>query len=279
MPAPQASAMQQFARLQFISNGLKLPDKWSEPSGDPGAAHYGKDYVSSPGVPVPAPPNLFLAANAKKDNCDTAQKISDVMGKYMDGVISAICSAWSQWQSAATLVGVVINGPVATAGQVVGPPMGPLIMASAPKATPMELKYSTTISNVINTAWLAYTAGIKVPGMPWYPPFAAFPSPVAPPTPNVPTPLIAISTAAAAVGAAALKGQMIGMHGDPQAQWHKELFDAVATGFEKCHQIWEPSTQVTNVLGTGPVPSFAPPYVPVGPVVGGVGTMTPGGFV
>ena len=35
---------------------------------------------------------------------------------------------------------------------------------------------------------------------------------------------------------------------------------------------------VTNVLGTGPVPTFAPPYVPVGPVVGGVGTMMPGGF-
>jgi hypothetical protein len=36
---------------------------------------------------------------------------------------------------------------------------------------------------------------------------------------------------------------------------------------------------VTNVLGTGPVPTFAPPYVPVGPVVGGVANMTPGGFV
>jgi hypothetical protein len=36
---------------------------------------------------------------------------------------------------------------------------------------------------------------------------------------------------------------------------------------------------VTNVLGTGPVPTFAPPYVPVGPVVGGVGNMTPGGFI
>jgi len=26
---------------------------------------------------------------------------------------------------------------------------------------------------------------------------------------------------------------------------------------------------VTNVMGMGPVPAFAPPYVPVGPVVGG----------
>jgi hypothetical protein len=27
---------------------------------------------------------------------------------------------------------------------------------------------------------------------------------------------------------------------------------------------------VTGVLGRGPIPSFAPPYVPVGSVVGGV---------
>ena len=279
MPAPQASMMQQLARVKFISFGLKLPDQWSEPSGDPGAAHYAKDYVSSPGVPTPLPPNLFLPANAKKDSCETANKISDVIGKYMDGVISAIFSAWSQWQSAATLVGVVIMGPVATVGQVVGPPLTPLIMASAPKATPMELKYSTTIANVIGTSWLSYTAGIKVPGMPWYPAFAAFPGPVAPPTPNVPTPLIALSTAAAAVSASAMAGQMKGMHGDPKAQWHAQIFDSVCDAFEKCHKIWEPSTQVTNVLGTGPIPTFAPPYVPVGPVMGGTGTMTPGGFV
>ncbi len=33
---------------------------------------------------------------------------------------------------------------------------------------------------------------------------------------------------------------------------------------------------VTNVQGTGPVPSFAPPYIPVGPVVGGLANSPPG---
>lgn len=281
MPAPQAAMMKQLARVKFAGNSLKMPDKWQAPSGDPAAAHYAKDYVQKPGVPdvgAPPPP-LFMAASMTKDHTDTQKKINQVIGTYMDGIVTAICSAWSTWQSAATLVGVVINAVTASGGQVVGPPLTPLILAEGPKATPMELKYTTTIANVIGTAWLSYTAGIKPAGMPWYPAFAAFPSPVAPPTPNVPVPVIAISTAAAAVSAAAMKGQMIGQHGDPQAQWHKELFDAVTDAFEKCHKIWEPSTMVTNVLGTGPVPSFAPPYVPVGPVVGGVGNMTPGGFV
>jgi hypothetical protein len=278
MPAPQASMMQQLCKLQFQSFALKLPDKWQAPSGDPGADHYGRDYVQSPGTPTPMPPALFLPAEPTKDHCKTAKDISDVMTKYLDGIVSAICSAWSQWQSAATLVGVIVNAVTAAGGQVVGPPMMPLIMSSAPKGTPMELKYSTTIATVIGNQWLAYTAAIKVPGMPWYPAFAAVPSPVAPPAPNVPCPVKAISTAAALVGKSTMKGMMIGQHGDPKAQWHKEIFDSVCDAFEKCHTIWEASTMVMNVLGTGPVPTFAPPYVPVGPVVGGVGNMTPGGF-
>jgi hypothetical protein len=72
---------------------------------------------------------------------------------------------------------------------------------------------------------------------------------------------------------------MIGLLADPKALHHKELFDCVADAFDKCFKIWQGATQVTNVLGTGPIPTFAPPFVPAGPVLGGVGTMTPGGFV
>ena len=38
-------------------------------------------------------------------------------------------------------------------------------------------------------------------------------------------------------------------------------------------------TQVSLVMGMGPIPSFAPPYVPVGPVVGGSTLPTPGHFL
>jgi len=71
---------------------------------------------------------------------------------------------------------------------------------------------------------------------------------------------------------------MVGQLGDPKAQYHQELFEAISDAFEKTYNLWKVSTMVTNVMGTGPVPTFAPPYVPVGPVVAGVGTMIPGGF-
>jgi hypothetical protein len=281
MPAPAAAMMSELAKMQFRSFAIKLPVDWKTPSGDPAGAQYSKAFTAAEhaAVPSPVPPGLFSPASTNKYHCDAAGDISDKLSKFIDGICGAICSAWSQWQSTAALVGVVINGPTASLGQVVGIPLMPLIMASAPKATAQELKYSTAIAQTIGTGWLSYTATIKVPGLPWYPAFTAFPGPVAPPMPNIPTPVVALMQVTAAISKPVLKAQMIGALGDPKAFHHQELFDCVSDAFEKCFQIWQASTQVMNVLGTGPIPTFAPPFVPVGPVVGGVGTMPPGGFV
>jgi hypothetical protein len=279
MPAPQASAMQQFARLKFTSFQIKVPQNWQNPSGDPDAKHYGDAFQASEKTTAPGAPPLFQPASMNKYHTDTQKMHIDKVGKFIDGICSAICSAWSTWQSAATMVGIMVNGPTASVGQVLGPPWTPLILAQGPKETPMLLKYTNVVANVLGTAWLSYTATIKVPGMPWYPAFAAMPSPVAPPTPNIPCPVVALTQVTASIMPDVMKMQMVGQLADPMAPFHDKLFEAICDGFDKCFKIWQTSTMVTNVLGTGPVPTFAPPYVPVGPVVGGVGTMPPGGFV
>lgn len=278
MPAPQASAMQQLARLKFTSFQIKVPQNWQNPSGDPDAKHYGDAFKPEEKTTAPAAPPLFMPATMNKYHTDAQKMHVDKIGKFIDGVCSAICSAWGQWQSMATLVGVIIAGPTASGGQIVGPPLTPLILASAPKATPMEMKYSNVIAQVIGTSWLTFTATVKVTGMPWYPAFAAVPSPVAPPSPNIPCPFAALMQVPVSISASVMKMQMVGQLADPQAPFHQELFESICDAFEKSYNIWKASTMVTNVLGTGPVPTFAPPYVPVGPVVGGVGNMTPGGF-
>jgi hypothetical protein len=277
MPAPQASAMQQLARLKFTSFNLKVPTNWKDPAGSAGD-HYGRAFKPDEKASAPGMPPLFQPASLNKYHTDTQKMHIGKIGSFIDGICSAICSAWSQWQTAATMVGIVINAVTATGGQIVGPPWTPLILASAPKSTPMEMKYSNVIAQVIGTAWLSFTATVKVTGMPWYPAFAAVPSPVAPPAPNVPCPFAALMQVPVSISCNVLKMQMVGQLGDPQAPFNQELFEAISDAFEKCYNLWKVSTMVTNVLGTGPVPTFAPPYVPVGPVVGGIGTMTPGGF-
>jgi hypothetical protein len=140
------------------------------------------------------------------------------------------------------------------------------------------LKFSQIIAGGLGGAWLQLTASMKVPGLPWYPAFAAMPSPVAPPTPNVPGPIAMLTMASAVVSKVALKNAMVFKHAGA-SRVDQNLYEALAEAFEQAFQLWKVSTMVTNVLGTGPVPTFAPPYVPVGPVVGGVGGMTPGGFL
>jgi len=278
MPAPQASAMQQLARLKFTSFSLKVPKDWKDPQGDAGD-QYGRAFKPDEKASSPGMPPLVQPASLNKYHTDTQKMHIAKIGAFIDGTCSAICSAWSQWQSMATLTGVVVNAVTAMGGQIVGPPWMPLIMASAPKATPMELKYSNVIAQVIGTAWQTFTSTVKVTGMPWYPAFAAFPGPMAPPMPNVPCPFAALMQVPVSISCNVLKMQMVGQLGDPTAPFHQELFESISDAFEKSYNLWKVSTMVTNVLGTGPIPTFAPPYVPVGPVVGGMGNMTPGGFV
>lgn len=276
MPAPQASQMKQLVRAKFMSLNIKVPQNWQNPSGDPDAKHYGDAFTAAEKSTAPGSPPLVQAASSNKYHTDTQKMHIDKIGKFLDGISTAICSAWSNWQSTATMTGIVIAGPTASGGMIPPVPLMPLIMAEAPKETPMLLKYSTTIATVLTTAWATYTASIKLAGMPLFPTYAAWPSPVAPPAPNqVPCMLMALIQVDAGLQAAALKGQMIGQHADPQAPLHKEIFESVAEGFNKCFTTWKASTKLT-VMGGGPVPTFAPPYVPVGPVVGGVGVVPPG---
>ena len=64
------------------------------------------------------------------------------------------------------------------------------------------------------TQWLMWQTGLM--GQLMYPPFAAFPGPMAPPTPNVPMPLIAFaSPGEVGLSPAMLKTTMIANLGDP----------------------------------------------------------------
>lgn len=277
MPAPQATLLKQLVRLKFTSFAIKVPTNWQQPSGDKGSA-FNDAFSAADKASMPGSPPLFLPASFNKVHCDTQKQHVRDYGDFIDTTCDAICSAWGMWQSAAALTGVVVNAAVAMGGAVVGPPLMPLILKDGKKETPNLLKYTNAIATAIGNGWLQYTATIKVGGMPWYPAFAALPSPMAPPTPNIPCPVAALIQVPVSMSAQMLKMSMIQALGDPQAPHADKLFEAIADGVEKVFNMWKVSTMVTQILGTGPVPTFAPPYVPVGPVLGGVANGAPGCF-
>jgi len=131
------------------------------------------------------------------------------------------------------------------------------------------------IATVLAAAWNDWAAGfqIRLPGA--YPSFVAVPGPVAPPTPaavrvslargsssgemSLKTPLLAgklassLKTHAAAIKAGSPDPAMTSL-----ARW-------VDTSFQE----WKGIVTFGGSVGKGPVPTFAPPYVPVGPVIMG----------
>lgn len=273
MPAPQASMMSQIAIQHFTSLAIRLPQDWTQPTGD--AGHQYVDAFEPPERAVPVPPLLlFVPASNNKLHVDTCVDLTKKFKRFFEETSKAICQAWQQWQMAAQVTGVMINGPVGTVtpGCLVGPPIGPMAMPPSLKDTPMLSRYSMAVITAFNEAWTTWVLGFS--GMLNYPPtFAMCPMPMHPPCPNISAPIqtVGASPGEAMLQPAVLKMSMVAKLGDPTAAHHKELFESMSEAIKKCFDLWKTSTMVSMVMGTGPVPTFAPPIVPGGPVLAGMG--------
>lgn len=200
--------------------------------------------------------------------------------QVVSAVTAAFTAALATWKRTARFAGIVVNAVTATGspGCLTGPPLGPLMIAQLATLTGDDRAVATAAAQGISNSFAAWQNGVTVPGLPWYPAFAAVPAPVAMPTPNVPTPF-------AALGSVGLGGML-----DPNAlqlamaaaastsirELAKPTFAAIAAQATVAFQARVLSGLVMGVLGSGPVPTFAPPYVPVGPVVGGTASSPPG---
>lgn len=276
MPAPQASLLAQQTKTLFAAKQKELQEGYEEPTDQFDDAFAITEQIAIPNAPT----NLLREVSLNKYHVDSAKEISDKLEAYIDGVSKGICGGIDNWMKMTMITTVIINGPVGmlTPGGVVGPPLGPLILAGAPMATPMEIKYTNAIANAFGTAWQSWSAGLM--GQLMYPAFAAFPGPMAPPMPNVPVPLITLSSPGESMlSPSTLAKAMEANLGDPEAAHAEILFECLAKAFGTVFQTFKASTMVTGVMGTGPVPTFVPPFVPVGPVVMGSVIPKPGIFV
>ena len=67
-----------------------------------------------------------------------------------------------------------------------------------------------------------------------------------------------------------------GMKDKDKTKQYAALHDGIATVLSIAFLIWLVSQQVMLVMGKGQIPTFAPPFVPVGPVVMGDNLPVPG---
>ncbi len=272
----------------FFSYGLKLPAEWSDPSGDPDAQHYSDSLKPEEKVAVPKLiPPWFMPRNMNKYHQQSCDEVGQIYKDIHDGMLDAFAYAHGLWKAQAKFKDLIINAVTAVGapGCLDGPELESN-MKNAPSCaawTEGKAKHRDAIAKGVSKCFKDWQSMVTVPGLPWYPAFAAFPGPMAPPTPNVPTPLIACPSGQMAAMAtpnmmksemdSALDGSI--KDNDPEKHY-EALHMAIATVISAGFMIWLPMQQVIGVLGKGPIPSFAPPYVPVGPVVMGDNIATPG---
>ena len=216
------------------------------------------------------PPALFRAASSSKGDVDNQKRMHDQYTALIEGIIDAIEFGFNMYRLTAGLVDVQIQGGIAAGGRLQGPALDGLI-ARAPSVagwTGSDATVRDAVAKGMEQQWSILARSVMVPSLMWYPMFAAFPGPLAPPTPNIPTAFMTLKHDAMATSEQSLKAAMCaGLRGS--LAHSTELFGSIAAALQLPLQTWKSSQLVMQVLGTGPVPTFAPPYVPVGPVVGG----------
>ncbi len=231
-------------------------------------------------TPMQLPPALFLSASNSVDDVNLQRSMHDGYTQLIEKLADAVRHAWDMFRAQSFFSGIRIMGPTATGGPgcLAGPTMDQQIRI-APSVAGWTGWWATVrdqFSHGFQNSWQDWQKYVTVPGLPWYPMFTAFPGPMAPPMPNVPTPLLAcVSAGVASMAGPALKTNLA-QKLDGKMDYHDQFSDAMAVMIAPAFTTWLASQQVMRVMGQGSIPSYAPPYVPVGPVVGGHVLQTPG---
>ena len=157
---------------------------------------------------------------------------------------------------------MTVRGPVGTGGTLLGAPLT-TFMQGAGAPPPAEAAVQAKALQGFADAFQRWCAVFTVPGLPLWPMFAAMPAPQAPPMPGIAMPLNAFVPAP-------LPLILVGADAAEQ-----EALNEAATALRTMFDVWKATRMVSRLLGTGTVPSYAPPYVPVGPVMHGTAFAPP----
>lgn len=274
--------------LKFFSHGLKLPVSWQAPSGQDGSKQYGD--ALKPDEKVAAPqvvPPWFMPAEPQKYFQDSADKVGKEFKSFHDDLLDAIGFAHNMWKLQCKFQNLQIMGPsvIGSPGCLTGPELESLIKTAPMVAsyTGNKAKYRDAVAKGVSKCFKDWQDNVMIPGLPLFPAFAMFPGPMAPPMPNVPVPLVSCPSPMMTRMAMPdqIKQEMVsaldgGMKRDDKDKQHEALFDAIATVVSMAFMMWLPQQQLMCVMGKGQIPTFAPPFVPAGPVVAGDNIAVPG---
>lgn len=274
--------------MKFLSAGLKLPVDWKAPKDKTGSQHYSDSLKPEEKAAAPQlVPPWFMPHEPTKYFQDSCDKVGKEFKDFHDTMLDAVGFSHNLWKLQAKFqnVQVMAVSAIGTPGCLDGPELEGNIknFPGCAAWTGNKAKWRDAVAAGVSQCFKKWQGQVMIPGLPWYPAFAAFPGPMAPPMPNIPTPLIACPSAMMSeiVTPQPMKQAMCnaldgGLKREDKDKHYEAMFDAIATVLSLAFLTWLPAQQVMLVMGKGPIPTFAPPFVPVGPVVGGDIISAPG---
>jgi hypothetical protein len=286
---PSLSPIKILGNVLFMSQGFKLPVATAtENGGDKGwtdAYHKDRKDADMGAVPQCIPPWFMPQKPGFKPHQKSCDDIGKAFKDFHDTMIDAVTFAHDMWKLQAHFkdLQIMAVAVVGAPGCLDGPKLD---IANAPQCAAMTgnmAKRRDAVAKGVSDCFKKWQDQVTITGLPLYPAFAAFPGPMAPPMPNVPVPLIACVSAmmTSIVAPDEMTSAMDDAldqdlkDKDPEKHFHA-MHQAIATVLSLAFLLWLPQQQVNLVLGKGPIPTFAPPFVPVGPVVGGDNIPMPG---
>ncbi|MEZ5352964.1 MAG: hypothetical protein R2762_10040 [Bryobacteraceae bacterium] len=187
----------------------------------------------------------------------------------------AFRTAVNEWIAQAQLRGGRITGPAAEfgPGSLWSPVNLEVKLLQSLTAAKLSSEVAQALAKILASAWNDWAGGFQLRSQSAFPTFVAVPASHAPPTPAAPIPLqSSVSSGEPSLSSAllnakltqALRAHAVRSPGNFDLA-AKQLADWVDSSFQE----WKRIVMISGVVGQGPVPTFAPPYVPVGPVVMG----------
>ena len=232
-----------------------------------------------------SPPLYYGPLSSNKYHGDAAQDVSDWHQEFVHTALDKIKGAVDSWRPKAKFKDLKVMALMA-----IGAPgcLDGADIKNEPSFSSWQGKednekaYIKAVVTGFSAKWMEWSAKVIV-ALPWYPAFCAFPGPQAPPMPNIPMPLIAAPSAmmpsmavANQISDAMIKELSSGVKDKDEDKQHEAIFKTIAFAVSLAFLAWLPMQQIMNVLGKGPIPPFAPPPLPAGPVVAGDNIGAPG---
>lgn len=298
---PNVTFIKVLADLSMATKQHVLPpkDSWKAPQNEGkeskdnytngvGSEKWGAGFDFADGIVT-----YFKTQDPQTYHLTTAITMTATYKSMIYTLIDAVAYAFNIWRPTLGFQNLKVNGPVVVGSKGCLKENGAdfeKLFKSFPGHAQFTSsnygKWRDAVGKGVKKCLKKYIDGVTITSFPWYPAFAAFPGPVAPPMPNVTWPLIACpSTGLADITVPMkLKKAMLSEFDSGLAEKchddiHESVFEAIATCLSTGFLIWVSTQMINLVMATGQIPTFAPPVVPAGPVVNGQNIPAPGNLL